>query len=481
MKKGITRRWLINGFGVIAILLIILEIVGALSLRAYCYQSVDSVLRDLAKANADLFSQYTSDVDFDFEATARDFAESFAQKERFELQVVNEEGFVFLSSTGFVPSSSDAPEFADAKLEDDTTAMWYGSSVTGEHIMAVSSLIIDTNGHCYGAVRYVTSLSLVDRQIMTWVAVMIMAGIVLIVFVMLSSSYFVSSIVTPLKEIGETAHVIAMGDYQARIDKKYDDEIGDLADTINYMAGEIARTEKMKNEFISTVSHELRTPLTAITGWSETMRESNDPEILQKGLQVISSEATRLSGIVEELLDFSRLQSGSFEMKAVQMDLLAELEETVLLFRERALREGLDVDYIECIHLPPIMGDPDRLKQVFVNIMDNAIKYSNPGGVIHVEARLIGSIIKIIISDNGVGISADALPHVKERFFRDNPTRPGSGIGLALADEIVHLHGGTLDIRSEEGIGTTVTIRLPVPKSAGTEARPHVLEKGQTL
>jgi len=474
LKKGITRRWLLNGFGVIAILLVILEIIGALTLQSYCYQSVESVLHDLAKANADLFSQYTSDAEFDFEATARDFAESFAQKERFELQVVNEDGLVFLSSTGFVPSSSEAPDFTDAKVEEDTTAMWYGDSATGEHIMAVSSLIVDVDGHCYGAVRYVTSLELVDRQIMTWVAVMIMAGVMLILFVMLSSSYFVSSIVTPLKEIGETAHVIAMGDYNARINKKYDDEIGDLADTINYMAGEIARTEKMKNEFISTVSHELRTPLTAITGWSETMRESSDPEILQKGLQVISSEATRLSGIVEELLDFSRLQSGSFEMKVVQMDLLAELEETVLLFRERALREGLEVDYIECIHLPPIMGDPDRLKQVFVNIMDNAIKYNNPGGVIHVEARLIGSTIKIIISDTGVGISADALPHVKERFFRDNPTRPGSGIGLALADEIVRRHGGTLDIRSEEGMGTTVTIRLPVPKTAGNETRPHV-------
>ncbi|MBR5135088.1 MAG: HAMP domain-containing histidine kinase, partial [Clostridia bacterium] len=257
-----------------------------------------------------------------------------------------------------------------------------------------------------------------------------------------------------------------------RIEKKYDDEIGDLADTINYMAGEISRAEKMKNEFISSVSHELRTPLTAITGWSETMRESggNDPEITQKGLQVISHEATRLSGIVEELLDFSRLQSGQFELKTVQMDVLAELEETVLLFRERAAREDLSVDYIECIHLPPIIGDPDRLKQVFINVMDNAIKYSNPGGVIHVEARLIGSIIKIIISDNGVGISPEALPHVKERFFRANATRPGSGIGLALADEIVRRHGGRLDIRSEEGIGTTVTIRLPVPKPSALDS-----------
>ncbi len=466
MKKGITRRWLINGFGVIVILLVILEIAFAATMRMYCYQSVESVLSDRAQSHGELFSQYTDDVGFDFESTARDFAENFADKEHFELQIINPDGAVLLSSTGFLPSSSNAPEYAQALTAESHTAMWRWMSPTGENVMAVSALITDADGEAYGAVRYVTSLSLVDRQIMTWVAVVVMLGIALLIFMMLSSSYFVSSIVGPIKEIGETAHVIAMGDYEARIEKKSNDEIGDLAETINYMAGEISRAEKMKNEFISSVSHELRTPLTAITGWSETMMESGgaDPEIMAKGLQVISHEATRLSGIVEELLDFSRLQSGKFELRSVPMDVLAELEETVLLFRERAAREGLQVDYIECIHLPPIMGDADRLKQVFINVMDNALKYSNPGGTVHVEARLIGSIIKIIISDNGVGISSEALPHVKERFFRANATRPGSGIGLALADEIVRRHGGTLDIRSEEGIGTTVTIRLPVYK-----------------
>lgn len=471
MKKGITRRWLINGFGVIVLLVLALELVFALMLRTYCYEGVESVLSDRAESHAALFNQFTSDTDFVFEETARDFVESFNEKEYFELQIVNAEGVVFLSSTGFAPRSANAPDFQDALKAEDGMAVWNGGTEYGENIMSVSAVVRNAEGRVYGAVRYVTSLALVDRQILTWVGVMVMLGVALIIFLMLSSSYFVSSIVSPLKEIGETAHTIAMGDYEARIEKKYDDEVGDLADTINYMAGEISRAEKMKNEFISSVSHELRTPLTAITGWSETMRQSvSDPEIMEKGLQVISHEATRLSGIVEELLDFSRLQSGSFELKAVQMDLLAELEETVLLFRERASRENLTVDYIECIHLPPIMGDPDRLKQVFINVMDNAIKYSNPGGVIHVEARVIGSIIKILISDNGVGISPDALPHVKERFFRANATRPGSGIGLALADEIVRRHGGKLDIRSEEGIGTTVTIRLPVGKAQNADA-----------
>ncbi|MBQ9414929.1 MAG: HAMP domain-containing histidine kinase [Clostridia bacterium] len=466
MNKGITRRWLINGFGVIFILLIAFELTFAFLLRSYCYQRVETLLTDRAESLSELFRLYTDEPGFDFEKTARGFAENFTENETMELQIVSKDGRVILSSTGFAPGMSQAPEYAQAVSSEQHSAMWQGNAETGENIMAVTVPVFQADGSPYGAVRYVTSLSLVDRQIMTLVSLMIMVGLVTLILIMLSSSYFVSTIVHPLKEIGETAHTIAMGDYNARIEKTYNDEIGDLADTINYMAEEIAKSERMKNEFISTVSHELRTPLTAITGWSETMRQSGgqDREIMEKGLQVISGEARRLSGIVEELLDFSRLQSGRLELRMIPMDVLAELEETVLLFRERAAREGLTVDYIENIHLPPIIGDPARLKQVFIKVMDNAIKYSDPGGTVHVEARLIGSTIKIIVSDDGEGISAEALPYVKERFFRANASRPGSGIGLALADDIVKRHHGTLDIQSTEGVGTTVTIRLPVPK-----------------
>ena len=219
----------------------------------------------------------------------------------------------------------------------------------------------------------------------------------------------------------------------------------------------------MQNDFISSVSHELRTPLTAIKGWSETLRQGGaaDEELMNKGLEVISSEAERLSGIVEELLDFSRMQGGHMTMRFGRMDVLAELEEAVVLFRERAKREDIDLVYIEGENLSPITGDKDRLKQVFINIIDNAIKYSNAGGRVRIEAVQMGGNVQIVISDSGVGIPKSDLPNIKNKFYKANRTRPGSGIGLALADEIIRRHKGRLEIDSEEGVGTTVTITLP--------------------
>lgn len=221
----------------------------------------------------------------------------------------------------------------------------------------------------------------------------------------------------------------------------------------------------MKNEFISTISHELRTPMTAIKGWGETLIDDQvpaDPVLMKKGIGVILSETERLSQMVEELLDFSRMQSGRLSIVLERVDILSELDEVVLMFTERTKREGKELHFSYPGALPPVAGDPAQLKQVFINIIDNAIKYSDAGDQIEVSARRMGGNIVIKVADTGIGIRAVDLPHVKERFYKANQTRRGSGIGLAVVDEIVRLHGGTLELESTEGVGTTVTITLPI-------------------
>jgi signal transduction histidine kinase len=227
------------------------------------------------------------------------------------------------------------------------------------------------------------------------------------------------------------------------------------------MADELSKAEEMKNEFISSVSHELRTPLTAIKGWAETLSIDHDEQTMDKGIRVIVNETERLSQMVEELLDFSRMQNGRFTMEKARMDILAELEDAILIYDEKAKRDKITLNYNAPEMLPLIYGDKNRLRQVFINVIDNAIKYSDPGCTINIEASEIEGYIQIAVEDNGCGIKASDLPRIKTKFFKANHTRRGSGIGLAVADEIVTMHNGTLEVQSQEGVGTTVIITLP--------------------
>ena len=467
MRKGsITRRWMFNSLAVILAILLVFGVAFVLSMRSYYYKSVEYSLSSLL----DSLDAFLEQVDWSnaagnaFSDSAREFVESFQDKERLEMQIVDSEGQAIVSSTGFEPEAGQAPDFVEALSSENYRGVWIGRTAGGEHVMAVTLAIPGPDGSMLGGLRYITSLSQVDRQIYMLIGIMVLIGAAVLFFVMLSGSYFISSIVRPVAEVNRAARQIALGDYDSRIEKKTNDEIGELCDTINYMAGEISAAERMKNDFISSVSHELRTPLTAIKGWAETLRQggASDQELTEKGLDVIIGEAERLSGIVEELLDFSRMQGGHLVMRFGRTDILAELSEAVFLFRDRAVREGIELLYIEPESLPPVLGDRARLKQVFINVIENAIKYSNRGGLIRVETADMGAHVQIVISDTGVGISKEDLPNIKKKFYKANKTRPGSGIGLALADEIIRRHKGRLDIDSEEGVGTTVTILLPV-------------------
>ncbi|MEG2039208.1 MAG: HAMP domain-containing sensor histidine kinase, partial [Oscillospiraceae bacterium] len=341
----------------------------------------------------------------------------------------------------------------------------FRGNINGENVYAVTYLS-PVNNDDLSALRYVTSLSKVDSQIIVFIAIIACISIAIIFFVIMSSSYFISSIVNPVSDIGDTARRIAQGDFKARLTKINDDELGELCDIINHMAEELQTTENMKNEFISSVSHELRTPLTAIKGWGETLLcdETIDRETMNKGMSVIIKETQRLSGMVEELLDFSRLQSGHMKLVMGKLDIVAELEDAVLMFTERAKRDGMDLVYEETDGFYIVLGDVNRLRQVFVNIIDNAIKYSDCGGTITISINQKDTFVQIFVQDTGIGIAATDLPQVKNKFYKANTTRRGSGIGLAVADEIINLHGGHLEIDSVEGQGTTVIISLPIYK-----------------
>ncbi len=466
--KKVTRRWLVNGLGVVVVLLLILEIAAALVIRSFYYQQTENSLYTRARSFSDMLSAYADQSRLEFESSARDYMEQFPDKEKMEFQMLSATGEILASSTGFIPEVDTLEDYRTAvevhtQQNGEAKGVWIGKNSNGQKVLALTLLVSDSNNTVYGAIRYVVALDKVDTQITLLISIMVAFGLGVIFFVMLSSAYFVGSILQPLAEIGEAAKCIAQGDYSRRAEKRHDDEIGELCDTINEMAADIQDADRLQNEFISSVSHELRTPLTAIKGWSETLRDDTlrDEELLCKGLDVINSEAERLSSMVEDLLDFSRIRQLKPSAPREKLDLFAEVQEAVFLFHDRAVREGITVQCVEQEKLPPVMGDRDRLRQVFVNILDNALKYARKNGQVRVDAATVPDGVQVVISDNGIGISAKDLPKVKQKFYRANNKTPGSGIGLAVADEIVKAHGGTLEIESTEGKGTVVTVTLP--------------------
>lgn len=484
MFRGITKRWMLNTLSVI-LTIIILIVVSLIFVVTYVFQS--SIEQSLSTTSSELslvFSGYTSENSSAFTSSARDYVENFEQKEEMEVMVINSSGRIIMTSTGFVPTSkSEIFDFEDAKTNGEGFAFWNGKLESGEAAMSETRIITNAEGTVVGAIRYMVSMEPVNSRILLISSIIIGFGLIIISLIIISGMIFIRSIVKPIRNLSVTAGQIAHGDFSAseKIDHKYDDEIGDLCDAISDMAKDLQTTEQMKNDFISRVSHELRTPLTAIKGWAETMQLSEkgklDRKTFDKGMGVIIKESSRLTSIVEELLDFSRIQSGRMVLMNEKLDILAEFDETVYMLKERAVKEGKHLLYDEPETVfPAVYGDKNRLKQVFINILDNALKYTPKGGV--VAAQVIYNkdepdIIKIVVTDSGCGIPADDLPKVKEKFYKANQTIGGSGIGLAVADEIMNLHNGSLDIESGEGVGTTVTLTFPIYKEGMENTLPE--------
>ncbi len=466
-SRNITRRWFVNNLGLISVFLLAVLLAGSVLLRSFYYNSAKQYLSSKMSMVSSILQNSYNDPATSFSAEARSIVENWSDKERTELMIINEKGAVSLTSSGFIPTVKDEMQDYAEAMKNNGSGYYVGRLSSGEKIMALS-ILLPKNDADFSAVRVVSSMTAVDTQLLFLIIALIALCTVIILFTFFSGMYFVKSIVLPVRQIGATARRYAEGDFSVRIKKKNNDEIGELCDIINHMAEELALSENMKNEFISSVSHELRTPLTAIKGWAETILSMpDDVKTITKGMRVIGSETERLSRMVEELLDFSRIQSGRFTLSKSAMDVLAELGDAVLIYAERARKDGIELVYEEPDMLPFVYGDRNRIRQVFINIIDNAIKYSDKGDTVSVQANMPDAEhIQIDISDTGCGISPQDLPKIKTKFYKANYTRRGSGIGLAVADEIITMHGGKLNIFSEKDVGTTVAIILPVQKKA---------------
>lgn len=453
---------MVNSISVVILIAFFAVFSFSAAMASYYYAGMSTGLESKANAAAGFFK---NTVESEFRSAANRYVENFDENDKLELQILNPYGRISLSSYGLTSGTTPStPEIAEA-ISTGQMKGWSGSDpLTGEHIMAVSAPIT-YNESVVGVVRFVTSLRQVDRQLIFIIAIAALVGVAIVAIVYFSNLYFVRSIVEPVAAVTETAKRIAGGSYGVQMEKKFDDEIGDLTDAINDMSTKISQSEKMKSEFISSVSHELRTPLTAINGWAETIMngEVREAQDVKKGMGIIVSEARRLTNMVEELLEFSRIEDGRFTLTVEPLDIAAEFEDAVYTYREFFRREGITLNYAPCEEeLPVVTGDPERLRQIFCNILDNASKHGGSGKRIDCALRRENDFILISVRDYGPGIPEDELPRVKFKFYKGSSKARGSGIGLAVCEEIVTRHGGRLNIDNAEGGGCIVTVSLPI-------------------
>ena len=460
--RGIRQRWLANSVSVV-LFMVVLAVVGfSLAMAGYYYDSMEEGLKARAGSAASFFRNYT---ETEYRRTAKSYVDNFSEKSRLELQFIEPDGSILYSSYGLTAGTMPAtPDIAGA-FENAVMTPWRGRDPsTDERIMAATAPVI-YQGNLVGAVRVVTSMMEVDRQLLLATGMVALIGIALLAMLYISNLFFVRSIIDPLAGIIQTTRRIADGSYGIQLEKTYDDEIGELTDAINDMSLKIRQAEKVQTEFISSVSHELRTPLTAINGWAETIMngELQEPEDVKKGMSIIVSEARRLTNMVEELLEFSRISDGRFTLSVEALDLKAELEDAVYTYREFFRRDGIVLNYSDdCTEESiDIIGDPERLRQVFCNLLDNAAKHGGAGKRIDVSVRQEEQTAVITIRDYGPGIPEDELPFVKNKFYKGSSKARGSGIGLAVCQEIIDRHEGELELDNAEGGGCAVTIRIP--------------------
>lgn len=300
-------------------------------------------------------------------------------------------------------------------------------------------------------------------------------GLIALCLTVVAVKWLAGGVIRPLKDMKNTAQAMAGGDYETRVTVDTDDEVGELGRSLNALAEDLSAfvhktrlMEKMRRDFVANVSHELRTPLTIIRGYNEALLDGtvNDPELANRYYQVMRDETVRLERLIKDLLDLSRLQSGGISLEREALSLAEVVQGVCQMFRQKIDQKEINLIVDNSPDLPQVYGSGDRLTQLVVILLDNALHHTPAGGSIKISTEESDTHIVLKIIDSGTGIPAEDLPYIWERFYKVDKahkrTEAGTGLGLAIAREIIDLHGATVEVESFLGLGTTFSIRFPL-------------------
>lgn len=457
MKKGIKGRLMWSYLLLIILTVLMFETIILSALRVYYLGSVKQSLRDQGVMFTSFYEQELLEGNLESKAPALLNRYNFLVNA--QVQIFNHQGEIIADTYDVSGEPYDGNEDVYLAILGEP-ASWTGK-VNDENVLTVAQpMMID--GKIYGVIRFITSMEQLNGVLKQNAIVLLSIGGIVILTATLVSYFLANTITKPLSRITVAAEQMASGKYSTRIHKGKNDELGKLADTLNFMAQEIEKHEQLKNEFIASISHELRTPLTSVKGWAITLNSMSDDPFFKDGLDIISNESDRLSLLLGDLLDLSSLSSGKVQYRFKELSIEKLLLQVAQQLTPRAERLGIKLQTEINDSLPLIKGDENRLKQVLINIIDNGLKFTPHGGKIILSLGQEGDIINAAITDTGAGIPKEELELVKEKFHKGHTKGSGTGLGLAICQEIIQAHKGTFEIRSEVGKGTSVQIKLPL-------------------
>lgn len=459
MKRSIKKRLVLS-----YMIIILIAVIGLITLlmngvREYYYRNIEEILTNQIEFSKNLYPRLSSG---DLEDVLIADSDLFWTHTAAQVQILTLEGELLMDSIGVDPDSHVITPDIESAVNGER-GVWTGNVTYDNHPVMAISMVLDFQNEPVGIIRFISSLeeaNLAISQINRFLAIM---GASVVILSGLVSIILSNSIVRPIEEITDVAEQFAEGQFQTRSKVKQGDEIGKLSETLNYMAEEILVREQLKNEFISSVSHELRTPLTSIKGWAATLKTGGiDENLLKDGLDIIEKETDRLSQMVEELLDFSKILAGRMSLVMEKFDIKTSLEMIGKQLRPRSNKLNIDFEVEIGEDVNFLVGDENRIKQVVLNILDNAFKFTNENGWVKLKAYRNSKYLTIVVLDNGIGIPPSDLPFVKDKFFKGTNSNSQNGMGLSIADEIIAMHEGKFIIQSEEGIGTKVEMVFPL-------------------
>lgn len=441
------------------------EIFSYRSITNYYESALVGAMLNQAKYNQVLYSNYLSRYDLS-EIVIGD-KNSFYRNNVSQVQILDNSSNVLFDSLG---SSKIGTKIKSTDVINANKGEYSYQKIinkkTGEEVIALSYPLSD-NQKQIGIIRLISSTSKVKENVNNQMIIFLFFGFTIFLFALVVSFYASKRWIVPIKNLTKVGEKLAQGDFKVKASEDGKNEISELGQTLNYMSENIVKREDMKNEFISSVSHELRTPLTSIKGWAITLQAKEiqkNEDMLNQGLTIIENEGERLSLMVEDLLNFSRLSSTSFQYEKEDLNIVEIAKEVYQQLYPRSLNEKINFDFKTAYEEIIVNCDKNRMKEVFINIIDNAMKFTPKDGHIDIFISKEDKNVNIEVKDDGEGIKEDEISFVSSKFFKGSSSKSQTGLGLSICEEIVKAHDGKLVIKSKYTVGTYVIVVLPRAK-----------------